>query len=74
MGIRLMPHIEDQLILREIHNRMKCHRKLNRTEVRSQMTAMFTHFLNQEFPDFLCQLRIFLSVYLFDIIFLCDSI
>ena len=67
--IGLMSHIPDNLILRQIQHQMKCHGKLNRTQIRTQMATVFTDLFNQEGSDLLRQLLIVLRINFFDIIF-----
>ena len=53
MGVRLMPYIPYQFILRRIEDIMQRYGQLNRTQGRSQMPGVLTQRLNDE----LAQLR-----------------
>jgi len=50
MGISLMSHIPDQLVIREIHTQMQCHGQFYNAEIGCQMAAMFTDRLYNKRP------------------------
>ena len=55
MGVSLMPHIPDQLILRQAEYTVQGKCQLHRTQAGRQVTAILRNDLYQEFADFLCQ-------------------
>ena len=58
MGIGLVPHIPDDLILRQIQNQMERHGQLHCSQVGAKMASGHADFIHQEFPDFRRQRRI----------------
>ena len=67
MCIRLMPHIPDDLVLRQIQCYMERHRQFNRSKIACQMPACKADFFDQELPDLVRQffigiLRYFLYI------------
>ena len=68
MGVRLMPDVPDQLVLRKIQHTVQRDRQLHDTEIGRQMTAVLADLFNEKRPDFRCELRQLLFVYLLDII------
>ena len=68
MGVGLMAHVPDQLVLRKIQKQMKSHGKLHRSQIRTQMPAAAGDFFDQEIPDLLCKLLIVRGIYILNII------
>ena len=68
MSVRLMTHIPDNLILRQIQTKMQRHGQFHGPQIGAQMPACHTDRPDQKFPDLRCQgVQIFLF-YLLDII------
>jgi len=69
MGIGLMPHIPDDLILGQVKDIVQSHGKLHSSQIGSQMSPCSAQMFQQKFPDLLCKLREILRRDLLDIIF-----
>ena len=72
MGIGLMAHVPHHLVLRKVKSQVHGHGQLHDAEIRGQMAAGYTDFLNQELPDLLCQGIPLIFIQLLDIIHLID--
>ena len=70
MGIRLVSHIPDNLILWQVEDQVHCHRKFHNAQIRCKMSPAFTDLLNQKLPDLFCQQFQFLRFQGFDIVLL----
>jgi hypothetical protein len=57
MDIRLVSHVEHNVVVRRGKNAVNGKGKLNRTEIGRKMTAVFGHSLNQIRSDLLCEQR-----------------
>ena len=73
MGIGLMSHIPDDLVLRQIQGKMQRHGQFHCTQITGQMTARLTDFLNKELPDLRCKFLIGILRYFFNIIRFFDT-
>ena len=74
MGIGLMSHIPDDLVLWKIQGKMQRHGQFHGTQITGQMTARLTDFLNKELPDLLCEFLIGILRYFFNIIRFFDTL
>ena len=73
MCVGLMPHIPDDLVLRQLKGQVKSHRQLHHPQIGCQMSSGRTDLVNQEPADLFCQQRQILFFYFFNIIGLVDS-
>ena len=62
MRIGLMPHVPDDLILRQVSHEVERHRKLHSPQIGAQMPTGLTDLIDQEFPDLLCQRIVLLGL------------
>ena len=53
--ICLVPHVPDQLVLRQVKGQMQGHRKLHNAQIGGQMPACPADLFNQELTDLLRQ-------------------
>ena len=74
MGIGLMSHIPDDLVLRQIQGKMQRHGQFHCTQITGQMTARFTDLLDQELPDLRCKVLIGILRYFLNIIRFFDTL
>ena len=58
VGIGLMPHVPDDLILGQIQHQMKRHGQLHRAKVGAEMASRHADLVHQKFPDLRRQRRI----------------
>ena len=72
MGIRLMSHIPDYLVVRKIQKQMECHSQLHSSQIGTQMSTRHTDGLNQKLSYFLCQLPVLFRVDLLYVIGFCN--
>ncbi len=72
--VGLMPHIPYQLVLREMKEQVQRHGEFHGSQVAREMPSGPADVLNQEVPDFLCQLRIVLRRDIPDIIWFLNRI
>ena len=74
MGIGLMSHIPDQLVLRKIQHTVKRHGQLHGSQIRSHMSSGPGQVLHQECTDLLGQFRKLLRRYFLDIVWFFNQI
>ena len=74
MGIGLMSHVPDDLILRQIQRKVQRHGQLHRSEIGAQMTSRNADLADQEISYFLRKLAIVLPPYLLDIVRLLNGL
>ena len=55
MGVALVAHIENQLILRAVKHPMQRNGQLHRPQIGGQVPAVYRHGADDFFPDVLCQ-------------------
>ena len=72
MGVGLMAHIPDHLVLREVKGQVHGHGQLHHPQIGSQMAAGHADFLNQEIPDLLGQRLPLAFVQLLNVIYLIN--
>ena len=70
MRIRLVSDVPDQSVFRQIQRQMQCHGQFDDAQIGCQMSAVCADLFDQKIPDFLCQLRQFFFLDLFDIVYL----
>ena len=70
VGVGLMSNIPDHLVLRQIKHQMHRHGKLHHTEVRCQMTSVFTDRPDQKLPNLIRKQGQFLFIQFFYVIWL----
>ena len=58
VGIGLVPHIPDDLVLRQIQHQMERHGELHRAQIGTKVASGHTDLIHQKFPDFRRQRRI----------------
>ena len=72
VGIGLMSHVPDNLILRQVQCQVQRHGKLHSSQIGPKVSTCDTDLFNEELPDLLRQSPVICPVYFLDIVWIFD--